>query len=89
MFYTFLKKFYTISPIITANSSHIHCRNKGGGGYKGLYGKCKVLHAGRMNKRYRYRIGADWLAAATEEKDLGVWIGNDLKPMAQCGLNML
>ena len=46
-----------------------------------------MLQAGRMNNRYR--IGADWLAAATDEKDLGVWIRNDLKPVAQCGLNML
>ena len=47
-------------------------------------GKCKVLHVGRMNGRYEYRIGNELLTEATEEKDLGVWIGNDLKPVAQC-----
>ena len=46
--------------------------------------KCKVLHVGRLNKRYQYRIGDGCLAEAKEEKDLGVWIGNDLKPVAQC-----
>ena len=46
--------------------------------------KCKVLHVGRLNKRYRYRIGDVDLVEAMEEKDLGVWIGNDLKPVAQC-----
>ena len=86
MFFTFFQSFYTISQEITANSSHIHCRNKRPPPtYKGLYGKCKGLHAGRMNKRCRYCIGAEWLAEATEEKDLG----NDLKPVAQRGLNML
>ena len=46
--------------------------------------KCKVLHVGRLNKQFQYRIGDGSLKEATEEKDLGVWIGNDLKPVAQC-----
>ena len=46
--------------------------------------KCKALHVCRLNKRYQYRIGDGCLAEAKEEKDLGVWIGDDLKPVAQC-----
>ena len=46
--------------------------------------KCKALHVCRLNKRYQYCIGDGCLAEAKEEKDLGVWIGDDLKPVAQC-----
>ena len=43
--------------------------------------KCKVMHVGRQNKKHRYRMGDVWLAETVEERDLGVWIGSDLKPV--------
>ena len=46
--------------------------------------KCKVMHVGRQNRKHQYRMGDVWLAEVTEEKDLGVWIGSDLKPANQC-----
>ena len=46
--------------------------------------KCKVLHVGRRNSKYVYKMGDAILSEVKEEKDLGVWIGNDLKPASQC-----
>ena len=31
-----------------------------------------------------YKMGDAWLEEVTEEKDLGIWIGNDLKSASQC-----
>ena len=47
-------------------------------------GKCKVLHIGRRNKKFEYRMGNMVLGQTTEEKDLGIWISDDLKPAVQC-----
>ncbi len=41
--------------------------------------KCKVLHLGRQNENYRYRMGDVELEVTTEEKDLGVMIDNRLE----------
>ena len=42
-------------------------------------GKCKVLHLGRRNPRYKYNMGDLTLETATEEKDLVVIIDEKLK----------
>ena len=46
--------------------------------------KCKVLHLGRNNKKFKYRLGDVEMQEANEEKDLGVWFDNSLKPAIQC-----
>lgn len=50
---------------------------------------CKVMHIGRQNEGKVYQmkecIGDDVLhKTMTEEKDLGIYITNDLKPFKQC-----
>ena len=47
-------------------------------------GKCKVLHIGRRNKKFEYKMGDAILGETTEEKDLGIWISSDLKYGTQC-----
>ena len=47
-------------------------------------GKCKVLHIGRRNKKFEYRMGNVVLGQTTVEKDLGIWISDNLKPAVQC-----
>ena len=46
--------------------------------------KCKVLHIGRNNRRFQYRMGDIEMQVADEEKDLGVWFDSSLKPSTQC-----
>ena len=46
--------------------------------------KCKVLHLGRSNQRYEYRLGDVAMKEADEEKDLGVWFDTSFKPAIQC-----
>ena len=41
--------------------------------------KCKTLHLGKNNIKHTYSMGSENLKMATEEKDLGVVIGDDLK----------
>jgi len=48
-------------------------------------GKCRIMHFGRTNYRsYDYHICNCKLEVVTEEKDLGVWISQDLKASQQC-----
>ena len=46
-----------------------------------MYG---LMHIGRHNPNHKYQIGGVEMTETREEKDLGVWIGSDLKPVAQC-----
>jgi hypothetical protein len=46
--------------------------------------KCKVMHFGRNNPRFQYRMGDHALAETVEEKDVGVYISNNMKPSAHC-----
>jgi hypothetical protein len=46
--------------------------------------KCKVMHIGRSNPHYEFRMNGVVLSATEEEKDVGVWITRKLKPSEQC-----
>ena len=46
--------------------------------------KCKVMHVGRKNKRYEYKMGGEQLEEVEEEKDLGVWTHSSMKPSTHC-----
>jgi len=46
--------------------------------------KCKVMHVGRHNPRYEYKMGEQTLATTESERDIGVLVSSDLKPSEQC-----
>ena len=46
--------------------------------------KCKVIHVGKKNPRYKYKMGGAELAEAEEEKDLGVLMDGTMKPSKHC-----
>ena len=46
--------------------------------------KCKVMHIGRNNPRNDYKIGDVILEKVSEERDLGVYLSDDLNPSLQC-----
>ena len=46
--------------------------------------KCKVMHVGRKNERYEYKMGGEKLEEVEEEKDLGVWTHSSMKPTTHC-----
>lgn len=49
-------------------------------------GKWRVLHLGRNNRMYQYRIGADLMGRSSAEKDLGLLMNNRLEMSQQCAL---
>ena len=48
--------------------------------------KCRVLHPGRNNCRYQYRLGDDLLEKSSVEKDLGVLVDDRMAMSQLCAL---
>ena len=46
--------------------------------------KCKVLHVGARNPRYKYKMLNQELSEVSEEKDVGVLVHKSLKPSLHC-----
>ena len=46
--------------------------------------KCKVMHFGAKSLRYVYTMNGQNIESVSEEKDLGVWMEEDLRPSKQC-----
>ena len=46
--------------------------------------KCKILHVGRTNPKFKYYLNGEEVEEVKEEKDLGVYIEDTMKPTKQC-----
>ncbi|KAJ7397481.1 rna-directed dna polymerase from mobile element jockey-like [Pitangus sulphuratus] len=48
--------------------------------------KCQILHLGRNNPRYQYKLGANYLESSIAQKAKGVLRGKELDMNQQCTL---
>ena len=46
--------------------------------------KCKIMHIGKNNPKFEYKMDNDTLDSTSIEKDIGVHITSDLKPTKHC-----
>ena len=47
---------------------------------------CRVLHLGKNNPKYQYRLWTDLLESSIGERDLGVLVYSRMTVSQQCGL---
>jgi hypothetical protein len=46
--------------------------------------KCKIMHFGRNNKKFKYTMNGVELAVVESERDIGVCVNSNLKPSKHC-----
>lgn len=49
-------------------------------------GKCRVLHRGKSNPKYQYRLGTDLLEISVGERDLGLLVNSRMTMNQHCAL---